>query len=187
LSTARHAVELDSDSINGLLALSSVQFYRRDFADADATHRRLLALNPTNPEVLAQVGWRTAFAGDWDEGMGYLRQATVRSIKVPDWYRIVLAFDPYRRGDYRAALAELGDVAITKWIIAPLTLAAIQGQLGNREEAASALAQAKALDPEALQDPRATLRMHNLPEDLIERLVDGLVKAGLEVTLATAA
>jgi len=68
LSTARRAVELNPDSVLALISLSTMHFYRREFAEADEINRRLLALNPTIPEVLGQVGWRTAFAGDWDEG-----------------------------------------------------------------------------------------------------------------------
>lgn len=160
LSTALHAVELDGDGVQGLLALSSVQFYRREFAEADVTHGYLLSLNPTNPEVLAQVGWRTAFAYDWDEGIGYLKEAMVRSIKVPDWYRLIMTFDHYRRGDYDAAL---GDVATTKWVFAPLTLAAIHGQLGNQDEAAAALDRTMALNPRFLENPRAAFELHNVP------------------------
>jgi TolB-like protein len=184
LTTARHAVDLDPDGVHGLLALSSVQFYRREFAEAEAVHHHLLSLNPTNPEVLAQVGWRTAFAGDWDEGIGYLRQAMVRSIKAPDWYHLVMAFDHYRRGDYQTALAQMSNTAGTKWVFVPLTLAAIHGQLGNRDEAAGALDRAEALSPVVLRNPRAALEMHNLPEDLIDQLIEGLTKAGLEVSLA---
>ncbi len=183
LSTARHARELDGDGVQGLLALSSVQFYRREFAEADATHRRLLSLNPTNPEVLAQVGWRTAFAYDWDEGIGYLREAMARSIKMPDWYRLIMTFDHYRRGDYEAALDELGDVATTKWVFAPLTLAAIHGQLGNQDEAAAALDRTMDLNPGFLENPRAAFELHNVPPALIDQLMEGLRKAGLEMPI----
>jgi TolB-like protein len=183
LSTARHAVELDGDGVQGLLALSSVQFYRREFGEADATHRRLLSLNPTNSEVLAQVGWRTAFARDWDEGIGYLKEAMARSVKVPDWYRLIMTFDHYRRGDYKAALDELGDVATTKWVFMPVTLAAIYGQLGNQDEAAAALDRTTTLSPGFLENPRAEFELHNVPPALIDQLMEGLRKAGLDMPI----
>jgi tetratricopeptide (TPR) repeat protein len=69
VSTAGHAVELAPDGVLPLLALSTMHFYRREFAEAEEINRRLLARNPTNPEVLGQIGWRTAFARDWDEGI----------------------------------------------------------------------------------------------------------------------
>jgi hypothetical protein len=60
-------------------------------------------------------------------------------------------------------------------------VAAIHGQLGNRDQAQRALDRAMAMNPIFLQDPRAAMRRHNTPEDLIDQLIDGLRKAGLAV------
>ena len=177
-STARHAVELDPDSVPALLALSTMHFYRREFAEADEINRRLLALNPTNPEVLGQVGWRTAFAGQWDEGIALVRRAIDRSIRAPWAYQMFIAFDDYRRGDYQAALAEVEPIAEVGTVQLPVLLAAIHGQLGNKDEARRALDRARALNPLFLADPRAAMRRHNTPEDLIDQLIEGLIKAG---------
>ena len=178
MSTARHAVELDDSSVYGLLALSAVHFYRREFADAEEINRRLLALNPTNPEVLGQVGWRTAFAGDWDQGLTLVRQAIDRSIKAPWFYHLFIAFDHYRRGDYQAALAEAEPIAGAGTVQLPVLVAAIHGELGNKDAAQRALDRAMALNPIFLKDPRAAMRRHNTPDDLIDRVIDGLHKAG---------
>ncbi len=185
LDTARHATDLDPDNVLGLLALSSVQFYRREFAEADEINRRLLSLNPTNPEVLAQVGWRTAFARDWDEGIALIQRAIDRSIKAPDYYYLIKTLHYYRRSDYRAGLAEIDGIATSDFVWVPVVLAAIQGQLGNQDEARRALDRAWALNPSVVKDPRAALRVHNVPEELVDRLIDGLRKAGLEVHAAS--
>ena len=177
-STARHAVELDPDSVPALLALSTMHFYRREFAEADEINRRLLALNPTNPEVLGQVGWRTAFAGQWDEGIALIRRAIDRSIRAPWAYQMFIAFDDYRRGDYQAALAEVEPIAEVGTVQVAVLLAAVHGQIGNKDEARRALDRAKAINPLFLADPRAAMRRHNTPEDLIDQLIDGLIKAG---------
>jgi TolB-like protein/Tfp pilus assembly protein PilF len=181
MSTARHAVELDGSSVYGLLALSAVHFYRREFAEADEVNRRLLSLHPTNPEVLGQVGWRTAFAADWDEGTALVRRAIDRSIKAPWFYRMFIAFDHYRRGDYAAALAEAELIAGEGTVQLPVLVAAIHGQLGNKDAAQRAIDRAMNLNPLFLKDPRAAMRRHNTPDDLIDRVIDGLHKAGLEV------
>ena len=180
-STARHAVELDNSGVYGLLALSAVHFYRREFAEADEINHRLLSLNPTNPEVLGQVGWRTAFAGDWDRGLALIRQAIDRSIKAPWFYRMFVAFDHYRRGDYQAALVEVEPIAGAGTVQLPVLVAAIHGQLGNKDEAQRALDRAMAMNPIFLKHPRAAMRRHNTPEDLIDQLIHGLRKAGLAI------
>jgi adenylate cyclase len=180
LSTARHAVQLDGDSVLALLALSTMHFYRGEFAEAEEIDRRLLALNPTNPHVLGQVGWRTARARDWDRGIALVRQSIDRSIKAPWGYHMAIALDRYRRGDYQAALAEAEPIEGANIATAAVVLAAIHGRLGDKDEARRALDRARALDPTSVQDPRAWLRRAiELPEDLIEQLMAGLIKAGL--------
>jgi hypothetical protein len=132
--------------------------------------------------VLGQVGWRTAFAKDWDEGIALIRQAIDGSIKAPWGYHLFIAFDHYRRADYQAALAEAELIAGTGMVQIALLRAAIHGRLGNNEEAQRALARATTLDASAVQDPRAWLRRHNVPEELIEQLIGDLTKAGLKTS-----
>jgi tetratricopeptide (TPR) repeat protein len=180
LSTARHAVELNHDSVLALLALSTMHFYRDEFAEAGEIHRRLLSLNRSNPHVLGQVGWRTARAGNWDEGKALVRQSIDRSIKAPWGYHMAIAVDHYRRGDYHRALAEAEQFARARIATVALVLGAIHGQLGNNEEARRALDRAMALDAHAARNLRDWLRRAlNLPEDVIDKLMDGLVNAGL--------
>jgi TolB-like protein len=186
LSTARHAVELDHDGVLAQLALATMHFYRREFAEADEFNRRLLSLNPTNPHVLGQVGWRTAFAGKWNEGIALVRQSVDRSIKAPWGYHLFIALDHYRRGDYHAALAEVEPIAGAKIVTVAVILAAIHGQLGNKDEAQRALDRAMELDANAIQEPRVWLRRaYNMPEDVIDRLMDGWVKAELKASAPT--
>jgi TolB-like protein len=187
LSTARHAVELDRDNVLALLALSTVHFYRGELAEAEEIDRRLLSLNPTNPHVLGQVGWRTARAGNWDEGIALVRRSIERSIKAPWGYHMVIALDHYRRGDYHAALADADQFAGARIATVAVVLAAIHGQLGNKDEARRALDRARTLDAHAIQDPRTWLRRAlNLPGDVIDQLTEGLVKAGLPTSAPSA-
>jgi Flp pilus assembly protein TadD len=71
--------ELDRDSYLTLSAYAAVQFYRGELDEAEAVQRRAVTLNPNNPENLAQLGWRIAFARGWDAGTAMVRQAIERS------------------------------------------------------------------------------------------------------------
>lgn len=95
-----------------------------------------------------------------------------------------VGLDHYRRGDYHAALAELEGIADAEFDWAQVLLAAIHGQLGNRDAARRVLDRANALNADVVRNPRAALRMHNVPEDVVDHLVDGLVKAGLRAYAA---
>jgi adenylate cyclase len=179
VETARHAVELDRGGVPPLLALSTMLFYQRKFAEADEINQQLLATNPTNPEVLGQVGWRTAFASDWDAGIALIRQAIDRSIEPPWAYPVFIALDCYRRGDYAAALREMEPIADAGIVSVPFILAAIQGQLGNEDDARRALDRAVALAPGFVKNPREALGRSNVPEEFIDQLLEGLAKVGL--------
>jgi hypothetical protein len=89
-----------------------------------------------------------------------------------------IAFDHYRRRDYQAALAEVEPIAGEGTVQLPVLVAAIYGELRNKDEARRALDRAMALNPIFLAGPRAAMRRHNTPEGLIDQLIDGLIKAG---------
>jgi tetratricopeptide (TPR) repeat protein len=131
-----------------------VQFYRGEFGEAEATQRRAVALNPNNPEPVMQLGWRLAFAGQWNEGMRLIRQVVERSQAGDGWHHLFLAMDHYRRGDYRSGLAELKRLGGTFFFVGPALVAMCQAQLGHQEEARAALQEAMALNPTFAQDPR---------------------------------
>jgi tetratricopeptide (TPR) repeat protein len=180
LAAAGRAKELDRDSYVTLSAYAAVQFYRGELDDAEAVQRRAVTLNPHNPELLAQLGWRIAFTRDWDEGIAMVRQAIERSRATDGWYFLLLAFDGYRRGDCAATLADVARMGGTFFFLSPALVAMCQAELGNREAARRALDEALALDPTFAKDPRGAYRLHQVPESLIDQFMDGLRKAGLE-------
>jgi TolB-like protein/Tfp pilus assembly protein PilF len=179
-AAAERARELDRDHALSLTAYATVQFHRGNLDEAEAAQRRAIALNPNNPEALVQLGFRTAFTRDWEAGMSLVRQAIERSRAKDGWYYILLAIDDYRHGDCRQALADVARVGGTFFFVSPALVAMCQAQLGNQKEAREALKEALALDPTFAQDPRGAFRLHRVPEDMIDRFMTGLAKAGLE-------
>jgi TolB-like protein len=180
LAAAQRAKDLDPESVTSLSAYAAVQYYRGEFDQADSAQRRAVALNPNDPEALAQLGWRLAFARDWDQGIGLVRQAVQKSMVGSGWYYMILAFDDYRRGDYRATLADMGKAGNLGFFAGPAVVAMAQAQLGNQAEARAALQEAVALDATFATDPRGAYRLHHVPESLIDQFMAGLEKAGLK-------
>jgi TolB-like protein len=178
-AAAERAKELDRDTALSLTTHATVQFHRGNLDEAEAAQRRAIALNPNNPEPLVQLGFRTAFTRDWNEGLTRVRQAIERSRAKDGWYYTLLAIGDYRRGDYREALANVARVGGTFFFVSPALVAMCQAQLGNQEAARRALEEAVALDPTFAKDPRGAFRLHRAPEDLIEEFMAGLRKAGL--------
>ena len=60
-------------------------------------------------------------------------------------------------------------------------LAAAYGELGELDKARSAIAQIRALKPGFVDDPRAEFKARKMPDELVEALMNGLRKGGLEV------
>ena len=63
----------------------------------------------------------------------------------------------------------------------------IQAALGHQDEATRALAEMAARSPWLARDPAAYFRFHRFDEAIIERLVDGMHKAGWKEPDAPAA
>jgi TolB-like protein len=178
-AAAARAKELDRDDALSLTAYAAAQFHRGHLEEAEAVQRRAVALNPNNPEPLVQLGFRIAFTRDWDEGLAVVRQAIERSRATDGWYYILLAIDHYRRGDCRAALADVARIGGRFFFVSPALVAMCQAELGNQPAARQALAEALALDPTFATDPRGAFRLHRVPESLIDQFMAGLHKAGL--------
>ena len=178
LAAASHAVDLAPQSLVGLQALSAITYYRGAYDEAEKIQREALALNPNDPETLAQLGWRLAMRGRWEEGLGYLTQAISRSIDPPPWYYFSFAMHDYIVGDYTKALVAAEKAKRDSFGVGWSLVAMIQAALGNQDEATKALAEMAARSSSLARDPAAYFRFHRFDEPIIDRLVDGLRKAG---------
>lgn len=85
----------------------------------------------------------------------------------------------YRRGDWRAALAEMDQAGELGLFGGPALVAMGQAELGDQSEAHRALERAVALDPMLATDPRRGFRLLCVRDGLIGKFMDGLRKAGL--------
>ena len=174
---ASHAVKLEPKSPRTLAALSAITFYRGDYATAEDLQREVLALNPYDPDTLAQLGWRLAVRGN-REGLDYLDQAIARSANPPGWYSYLIAIYAYLDGDYERAL-EAAEKSATDGSALGLSFAAIShAKLGDMEAAQDALAAMAEALPLIGRDPAAAYRIHQANDEIVEALVDGLREAG---------
>ena len=174
LAAAQRAVELDEHSALAHLAFSLVCFHRHELDRADYEGSRALELNPYNPDDHAQVGWRVAVPGNWDQGMRLFRRGMELDPDPPKWYRLVLALDAYRRGDGAAALSEIRNGAVMRLPVAYIIGAAILADLGEVDEAAALVASGRDIFPELSDDPEVQLRLFNVDPALAQRLLRSL-------------
>lgn len=178
LEAASHAVAIDGRNVLALKALASIYHYMGNFDEGERIQRQALALNPNDPDTLAQLGWRLAVRGKFDEGIPFLSRAIERTVNPPGWYHHLIAVDHYLKGRLRSMLDAARNGAIdgsgTSWSF----VAIAEGALGNTAKAREALDRMVRVQPRFATDPGAVYRMHGATDEIADALVAGLRKAG---------
>ncbi len=180
LHAARRAVELDSSGHRGYQALALVLFYRRETQAFRTAAEKALALNPMDGCNIAHLGSFIAYAGEWERGCALVENALQLNPNHPGWFWFPLFFNAYRKRDYSGALNYALKINLPGFHSTHAVLAAAYGQLGQREEAAKAVQELLKLRPDFAMIARPGLAMRHDPE-LVEHMIDGLRKAGLEI------
>ena len=85
---AVRAVELDDSECEAHWILVDFYYVSNQHEEVIAEHQRALALNPNNPDVLAEFGWNFPFlaTGKAEEAVSIVRRAMRLNPFYPDWY-----------------------------------------------------------------------------------------------------
>lgn len=177
LDMAQQAVHLDPQNAYAHCWLAIVHFFQLENEAFEAEANRALALNPNDPEILADLGHYFTFMGAFERGYALSRRAQELNPLHPGWYHFSFARCFYHKRDYQRALAEAKRIAMPSFYWMHILIAACLGQLGH-PEAASSLAQAFKLKPN-FSAYRELKKWNPDPNDM-EHLVEGLRKAGLQ-------
>jgi TolB-like protein len=180
LAAARRAVEIAPSNHLAYHALASTQFFRREIQAFRNSAERAVELNPMDGFTSAYMGFLLAYSGNWERGCALVRRARQLNPHHPGWYWFPDAFDAYRRKDYRGAVDFALKVNMPPFWRTSFALAIAFGQLGEREAASKAVRELLALRSDFPEVARVELGKWWDPE-LVEHLVDGLRKAGLEI------
>ena len=177
---ARRAVELDPQDAWAHYVLARVAFYRNELLKFRATGERALRLAPNDAAMLAMHGHYSAYSGDWVYGLGLMDRAVELNPNHQPWYHFPYFYNEYRQGNYDAALDAALKIGMPGFFWPHQVTAAAYAQLGMEEEAAEAITALLELWPGySIQAMADIHRLWNFEEDVIERMADGLRKAGL--------
>ncbi len=170
------AVELQPKNPVALKALAAAYHFTGRYDESERLTRQLVDLNPNDPEILAQFGWRLCARGNFEEGVPALKRAIDRTLNPPNWYFHFIAVNSYLQGQYEEARrvaerASLGDSGFSQ-----LVLATSNAALGNRDGTQQALDKLARYEPLA-RDTEGFLRRQGLASSTVAALVAGLEKA----------
>jgi TolB-like protein/Tfp pilus assembly protein PilF len=179
-AAAQRAVEAAPSNSLAYHALAAALFFRREIRAFRSAAERAITLNPMDGFTSAYLGMLTAFSGDWERGCALAERGMQLNPHSPRWYRFPSFFDAYRKKDYRGALEIVLKINMSGFWRTNLALAVAQAQLGDLQAARNAVRQLIELKPNFAGEARAELGKWWDPE-LVEHLIDGLRKAGLEI------
>jgi TolB-like protein/Flp pilus assembly protein TadD len=179
-AAARRAVDAAPSNHLAHHALASVLFFRREKAAFRSAAQRAIELNRMDGFTIGYMGFLMSYSGDWERGCGLMEEARKLNPNHPGWYWFPPFFNAYRKGDYRAALEFALKVNMPGFWRNELALAATYGQLGEFELANRAACELLEARPGFDAVAREECAKWWEPE-LVEQIMDGLRKAGLEI------
>ncbi len=122
----------------------------------------------------------TATSGDWERGCQMVESALRLNPNYPGYFYFAGACNAYRQSKYEEVLEAAARINMPNYYQVPAMRAAALGQLGRLEEAQQAVRALLALRPDFGATVRQEYGKWYGPE-LVEHLLDGLRKAGLEI------
>lgn len=182
LALATRATELAPASAPGYKALYLVHWLTNDVERSLEAAERALALNPNDTEMMAELGLRYALRNEWPRGMALIDKAYAHNPNLPGLYRIGPFLHHYREGRFAEALAEAKRIDTPDIVYGHICLAMAAAQLGLSDEATAALEGIAGLYPDYGEEVIADLEKRNVHPTIIVMAVEGLAKAGLDVT-----
>jgi adenylate cyclase len=179
LDAAERAVALEPTSQHAQWAMAYTYFQRRDLENYLAAVDKVVRLNPNDAYYLGYAGWAIAFSGQWERGRALIEKAIKLSPYYPGWWHYPLVIEHYHKGEYELAIAEAQKLDLPDFFWTPMMYAAIYAETGRIADAQAQLAEALRQNPDLAVRPRQYLGNYIFPDEVIERIMDGLIKAGL--------
>lgn len=177
LKMAERATELDPQNAYARCWLAIVHFFRRENDKFQAEADRALALNPNDPETLADIGHYLAFMGEFKRGMELNRRARQLNPLHPGWYHFCAVRVHYNSRAYDEALKELARISMPHFYWLHMLTAAARAQLGQAD-ASGSLRKVYELKPDF--SAHVELNKWNAAPDDFAHILEGLRKAGLD-------
>jgi serine/threonine protein kinase/tetratricopeptide (TPR) repeat protein len=180
-AAAQHAVDLAPTHALGHYALAFTYFFRKEMASFRAAAERALAINPMDGSIMGILGICVHHAGERKRGAQMAAAAMKLNPRHPPVLHSPAFMDAYLEGKYAEALEVAARMDMPGFFHAVALRAAALGQLGQREAAEKAVRELLVLRPKFATSVRRDYEKW-WDSKTIEHLIDGLRKAGLEIS-----
>jgi adenylate cyclase len=181
LTAAETALSLDRRVQASLWASADVYFYRHDLAAFAGAAESAIASNPNNSTILAAMGDRFIWAGELERGIALTMKATALNPNHPGWYFYGRFLYHFQKGEDQAALGMALKANMPEHFATHMLQAVGHARLGQIGDARTAADRLLEIYPTYPADARKHLRAWNMGEEHIQRLIESLRKAGLDI------
>jgi len=181
LVASRRAVELDRTNQFAYVALAQAQFFRRDLAAFAPTAERAMALNPLNTDAVGILGLEIVHTGEFERGNAIVLRAMELNPNHAGWMHFAPLWSHFHNGEYELAIERANQVNVPGLFWPYLVVASACGHLGRRSEAEAAVRDLLALDPNFSEHARSNVESWHFASGLMDPILEGLRKAGLEI------
>ncbi|WP_316652989.1 adenylate/guanylate cyclase domain-containing protein [Ovoidimarina sediminis] len=181
LEAAQRAIDLDAANPDAYYALAIRSQMVGDPASVFANYaRKAIELNPNDSFVLADLGTWMAYAGQWETGKDWVTRAKALNPKHQSWWDFIWQLDAYLQGDYASSIEYAQSVNLPGNYMVQAALTAAYAMNGDGEKAEQTLQKVLELKPDYAEDPEQPFRARGMQPELIEKLIEGLERAGLQ-------
>ena len=181
-AAADQAIGLDPDNPSAYYALAILtQMTSQDLSEFQNFAQRAVELNPNDAFVLADLGTWMGYAGQWEKGKEWVSRSMELNPKHQSWMWQTWHLDYFLKGEYEKSRDMALKMNLPGNYMVQASLTAALAMNGEQERAEKTLDHLLELRPDYPDDPRAPFRTRGIPIELIEGIMEGLRKAGLNV------
>jgi len=181
LQFARKGVLLEPGSQLGRLILAYASCLADDSRSFFEESQTALALNPNSPYTVGAVGYLHVLRGELDRGLPLLNRAVAVNPCHPAWFHAGFVIDLLLRNDYETALAESRKHHPFMSFWDDVMVTAILGKLGRTDEARPHIEHVTRQKPDLADRARELLRRSLKIGPLVDDLIEGLRRAGMQI------
>jgi len=181
LRYARRGVSLEPGLQLARLILAYASFLSDDFEEFHQEAETALALNPNSPYARGTVGYFYAMIGEFDRGRALLDRAIAANPFHPRWFHLAYYAEHFRNREYDRALQEVEKHSPSQDYWARVLYIAVLGKLDRAADARLHIQRLVELKPDFVSRARELIVRSFKVESVIEELIDGIRRAGLEI------
>lgn len=171
------AIQLAPNSSRAYHARAVAEWFSGQPESSIETLKFARSLNPNDPELLAELGFRSAMRMDWHTAIPLIEEAYLRNPSQSGQYRMGFFFYHFAHDRFEMALRSISEIRAPGVAVVHIAAAAALVRMGRQEEARARLQIAEELTPELRNTLRCDLSSRQIHPELIELIASAIEDA----------